>query len=166
MQLVTESKYLLVCLAKGVKNPRIWCGLAAIFMTMLMFTLMPALLKPAKSHPVRERYIIQNKEIFYLEPETPEDLKEPEPLKPLSKRPNIMAGPSSVKEPKPKNHLAIKIDTGPAGGSSEFKLPAPGRISALELGHPNIFNASELDHPLISVNVFRLFILYRPNRKR
>lgn len=143
-------KFILVHLAVGIKSLRVWAGLTAIFMTMLIFILMPVLLRPLKSHPVRERYIIQNKEIFIVQPETPEEFKEPEPLKPLSKKPYIMVSPASVKGPKPKTHMAFEIGPG-LPGSSDFKLPAPARISALELGLPNIFNASDLDHPLISV---------------
>ncbi|NLD35377.1 MAG: energy transducer TonB [Desulfatiglans sp.] len=144
------NKYLLVHLAAGIKSLRVWSGLLAIFMTLLMFTIMPALLKPAENHPVRERYVIQNKEIFILEPDTPEEFKEPEPLKPLSKKPHILVSPASEKGPKPKTYMVFEINPN-LTGSSDFKLPAPGTISALELGLPNIFNAGDLDHPLISV---------------
>jgi periplasmic protein TonB len=144
------SKFILVHLAAGIKSLRIWTGFTAIFMTLLMFTLMPVLLKPKGNHPVRERYIIQNKEIFVLQPEDPVDLKEPEPLEPLSKRLHIVTSQAPIKGPKPKTHLAYEINPG-LTGSSDFKLPAPSRISALDLGLPNIFKAGDLDHPLISL---------------
>lgn len=149
--MVTGSKYILVHLVSGLKNSRIWSGLLAIFISILLFAIMPLLLVPLKSYPVRERYVIQNKEIFILEPNTPEEVKEPEPLKPLSKRPHILVSPAPVKGPKPKNQMAFIINNSLTGGPSEFKLAAPARISALELGLPNIFNAGDLDHPLISV---------------
>ncbi|MBN1906978.1 MAG: TonB family protein [Deltaproteobacteria bacterium] len=144
------NKYILVHMVAGIKSLRVWAGLTAIFMTLLMFTLMPALLKPVENHPVRKRYIIHNKEIFILQPETPEEFKEPEPLKPLSKRPHILVSAASVKGPKPKTHMAFEMGPG-LTGSSDFILPAPGAISVLELGLPNIFNAGDLDHPLVSV---------------
>ncbi len=134
-----------------LKNYRVWSGLLAIFISILLFTLMPLLLVPLKSYPVRERFILQNKDIFIPEPDILEEVKELEPLKPLSKRPHILARPAPVKGPKPKNQVAFEINNSLTGGHSEFKLPPPARISALEFGLPNIFNAGDLDHPLVSV---------------
>ncbi len=148
--MVTDSKYILVHLIAGLRNLRIWSGLTAIFMTLLIFALTSALLGPKKNYPVMNRYIIQNKEIYFNQPDTPEELKEPESLEPLSKKLHILVSPALVKGPKPSAHLAFEINTG-FTGSSDFKFPSRAGISALELGLPTIFNSSDLDHPLVSV---------------
>jgi protein TonB len=119
-------------------------------MTMLLFAVMPALSGSGKNYPVRKGYIIQNKEIYMIQPETPVEIEEPKPIAPLAKRPHVLTGPSSLKNPELKTRLAFEINTALAGMPSEFSISAPG-ISTLELGLPNIFNASDLDHPLVSV---------------
>ncbi len=151
IDLILDSKYILVRLVISIKGKWIWSGLFAIFMTMLLFALMPALSESGKNHSASKRYTIQTKEIYIPQPETPVEIEEPKQLEPLSKRLHVSTSSSSLKSPKPKTHLAFEINSALTGGASEFKLHAPAGISALELGLPNIFNAGDLDHPLISV---------------
>jgi periplasmic protein TonB len=149
--LVSDSNHILVRVVTHIKWKLILPGLTAISMTMLLFALMPALSGSVKKYSAGNRYTIQNKEIYILQPEPPIDIKEQEPLKPLSKSLNILAGPAPLKGPKTETPMASAINLDLATGLSDFKISAPAIVTGLDLGLPNIFNAGDLDHPLISV---------------
>lgn len=145
------SKIILFHLTAGIKNLRIWSGLIAIFMTVLLFALMPVLLRPANDCPVKKKHFVRNSEILILQPAPSVEIEEPKPLQPLAKKLYILSSNTQAKSLKPRIHLAFELNQGLTTGPSTLKIPVPDHISSLDLGLPNVFKAGDLDHPLVSV---------------
>ena len=131
------------------KSAPVWAGLLAICITFLMFSLIPALLEPARKYPVKKNLAVQVSVTYTPQADTHVDLGEPEKEKPLSRKLHLMPRPAPVKTVKSKMNLPFKVNPSLAAGPSMFNFPRMTLAAPGDFDRPNFFGAVDLDQPLI-----------------
>lgn len=129
----------------------IWSGLAAICVTILLFSLMPFLLKPIGKHTVRKKRVVQVK-ITDIPPDTPVAPEEPEPQLLLPKKIRLVPLSKSYKMPKPRLSLAIEDNPRPVAKPFTIDISSMARAAMGDLEVPDVFKTGDLDQPLVTLN--------------
>ncbi|MGD9159694.1 MAG: energy transducer TonB [Desulfobacteraceae bacterium] len=137
----------LIC---GMKSPWIKSGVTALCMTLLLFSLMPVLLEPVGKKALEEP-AVQVNVIRVPRPDTPVRRKNPAPPKQKPKKIKIVPRAAAMKMAKPKLSLPFDINPRLAAGPSNFEIPPMAQAVTGDFDLPNVFDAGDLDQPLITL---------------
>ena len=147
----TENNKNPVSLACGTKGSWVKSGITAIFVTLLLFSLMPVLLEPLGKTSFQEPLAVQVNVIRIPRPDTPAVHKDPEPPKPKLQKPSLVPRTAATKMEKSQLSMPFEINPQLAAGPSMFEIPPAAQVAAGDFDLPNVFSAGDLDQPLITL---------------
>ncbi len=134
----------------GMKSPWIKSGVSGLCITLLLFSLMPALLDTAGGGKKEELPAAQVNVVRIPRPDTPVKRKEPEPPKQEPQKPGLMPKAAVMQMAAPKLSFPFEINPALDPGPSSFEIPTMAVASA-SIGLPDVFNSGDLDQPLMTL---------------
>ena len=134
----------------GMKSPWIKSGVSALCITLLFFSLMPALLDTAGSGEEEELPTAQVNVVRIPRPDTPVKRKEPESPKQKPRKPGLIPKAAVMQMAAPKLSFPFELNPALNSGPSSFEIQPMAAASA-NIGLPDVFNSGDLDQPLMTL---------------